>query len=591
MSDQEVENFETWESEESFQPEHCKARSRAHSVSGKLPHHEHRTLQRRSLSQDSVSAGMARQLSLRRYYDSQVKQSQLLGRQNSLKGDLTGPLNENGVVATLEDLSSMLADGAAAEEEYHEDWSMEKQIQADHECEMERLQGSCGSIELLTELSDYTLTQECLEFEPTERDIADGGIRYICLNSPLTEYEQTALSALRHQIDLMIQRSQGASPRNAHVSDRRSQSKVLSPNAEERPSDNKPCPALSQLPSWATADLLRFLHSSHFDIKAAAQMVLSNVEFRRKQLPITEPSVIRDLLRGGAYWHGRDCKMRPLLIVKVGRLGKLGSDDSPGTPSEASSSLDRHRRTERVLVFCFEFFLRHLTVAGRVENWNILVDCEGKGLTNFPTDTLKAVMSALNTRYRGRMFRLYLINFPKWISWFTSFIKTLVPGSSVQKLIFAASSTEYQSKLAEVFSPTQLEERYGGVRPNVEGHDCYPFRFFPGPYDTGSALTPEDDGASKQLHTRIKPRGIAGSLWELPVPVKSYKQYLEDHCSHGKTETDGKVDCDCYFHYIQTLPRWVYYLQHDSLTTRSRQWIRSFLEIPIADESTYEIIL
>lgn len=53
---------------------------------------------------------------------------------------------------------------------------------------------------------------------------------------------------------------------------------------------------------------------------------------------------------------------------------------------------------------------------GQVENWNIIYDLAGMGVTEIPTGVLKAILQKLSLNYGGRLYRLWIVNAPMTIS-------------------------------------------------------------------------------------------------------------------------------------------------------------------------------
>jgi len=339
------------------------------------------------------------------------------------------------------------------------------------------------SLETEAPISRWTLPFDALVFEPSYRDIIDGGVRYIYLNTPLTEEEQSLIRNLREYLISIGM----------------------------------------VLPEFMASQYLRFLYSSNFNMKEAAQLLEANYRFRASQLPFRERDVIQDLKRGAIYWHGRDANLRPLLVIRVERLDAL--DD---------------KRIERLLCFCFEYFLKYLCVAGRVENWILLIDCEGKGVSNFPTTTLQTVMATMNTRYRGRLYRLLVVNIPTWMGWLSSWVTSLVPATSAKKMKVLGS--DFKKTMREIFSSHQIEARYGGTAPDLL-RDFYPFRFFKGPFQPESKSTVVNISPLEYLHEKVDPRVMSGNSWEL----------AED------------VPLDCV--------EWIRTIDRDMLTVRSCKWL------------------
>ncbi|KAJ1610615.1 Sec14 domain-containing protein [Cryptosporidium canis] len=306
-----------------------------------------------------------------------------------------------------------------------------------------------GGVEVYSALNPFSITLSCLLHEPSESDIVEDEIRYIYLNQILSDDEQLYLAKLR---------------------------KCAKNHGKKFPHS-----------VWIQA--LRFLASARFHIQTALEIMASNHEFRLKELPINEKNVIDDLRLGAIYWHGRDVKCRPILIVKLAKLDLF---------------VGEVERIQKLLCFCLEFFLKYLQIAGRVENWNVIIDLVGKGITDLPIQALKSVLSLVNTRYRMRLYRMFIVNCPKFINVVSNALVAAIPGSSIRKVRFVDES--YSDEIINMVSPEQLEESYGGTCPNLTDN-FYPFRFYP---------MNELDKTLPNIHAVIPPEYISGISIEIP---------------------------------------------------------------------------
>ncbi|CDJ70557.1 hypothetical protein, conserved [Eimeria necatrix] len=169
--------------------------------------------------------------------------------------------------------------------------------------------------------------------------------RQIFTNTPVSEEEQDAIE----QVLLQLLESQEEDVENTASRD--------------------PSTILGVQPVWLEQLVLRYLYSCSFDTQKTFDLLQSTLSFRRQQLPVLESEVYYELRSLGAcYWHGRDRKLRPLLVVSLQRLQQLQRDGGV------------EEKVTRLIIFCLEFFLRYLCVAGKVESWCILCDLSGGGM-------------------------------------------------------------------------------------------------------------------------------------------------------------------------------------------------------------------
>jgi len=60
------------------------------------------------------------------------------------------------------------------------------------------------------------------------------------------------------------------------------------------------------------------------------------------------------------------------------------------------------------------YFVQYLStralIPGKVENWISIVDMKGVGITEIPKNLMKAITKPLQTLFKGRLFRLHVLN-------------------------------------------------------------------------------------------------------------------------------------------------------------------------------------
>ncbi|CAE7584798.1 unnamed protein product [Symbiodinium sp. CCMP2456] len=290
-----------------------------------------------------------------------------------------------------------------------------------------------GCVNIQHPHSKNLLPEEVVLFEPSVEEIfADRtgprGTRLIFLNTPLSEAEVQALAALRKE---------WATRRSGR----------------------------DDLPEFIRLSALRVLQHKKFDVSRAIDLIQTCLEERVRRLPLQEADILQDLSCGAMYWHGRDRKCRPCLVVRIERFADLIKDKE---------------RCVRMTIFVLEYAIRYAMVPGRVENWVVLVDCENlSDVVSFfqlPTMclTAKALSQTLESVYCCRMVWVKLLNLPTILR---SIVQSVIPAEKKKKV---CAIEDPSKELLKYFEPNQLEARYGGTRPDLKPHETYPFHFFPG---------------------------------------------------------------------------------------------------------------
>lgn len=309
-----------------------------------------------------------------------------------------------------------------------------------------------GGLVLSLPLNEFTLPPEVVLFEPAPGEIHRGGApapqgktgnRLIFLNVPLLDFEQKALDKLHEALK---------------------NEKALAPGGT--------------MPGYVRLHALRLLQQAKWKVEKAINTIATHLEMRVQKMPVREDAVLNDLQTAIMYWHGRDRSCRPILVWRMEKVYALG--------------LDADRAT-RMILFILEYDVRYLLVPGRVENWVLLVDLTGCGLSMAASSTFRSitrnVTKLLEEVYCGRNFTTKIFHMPSLLR---AIVNSLIPEDKKSKVEFVADA-DIPSTMRKMCEPHQLEVQYGGTAPNVKPGEVYPFRFFPhcrGPQSGGKPPLP-----------------------------------------------------------------------------------------------------
>mmetsp|Transcript_98345 Transcript_98345/g.249622 ORF Transcript_98345/g.249622 Transcript_98345/m.249622 type:complete len:797 (+) Transcript_98345:96-2486(+) len=297
---------------------------------------------------------------------------------------------------------------------------------------LDEMPGIGGIIDLQAPHSEFLLPAEVALFEPTNAEIfhAGSGARQIFLNTKLKDEETAKLKEFRQYL------------------------------VEKKVVENG-----DVLPRYFESAALRIVHTSKGKLDKAVDLVKASQKERVRRLPIAETDVLDDLKGGFMYWHGRDKQCRPLLIIRLERIGAMAKDKE---------------RAVKAVLYSLEYALRYVLVPGRVENWVVLIDLENVLSVINPLSiggmvgVASAIATALEKVYCGRMVWVKIINMPS--NMLARAINGVIPAEKKDKVGFP---TDVKKEIAPFFEPNQLEERYGGSAANTKPGDTYPYRFFP----------------------------------------------------------------------------------------------------------------
>lgn len=348
-----------------------------------------------------------------------------------------------------------------------------------------------GCVEIQHPHSSSLLPAEVALFEPTQTEIffegmTTGGNRQIFLNTPLTDEEQKAL-------------------RELHLAMQKDAQKLGY--------------AAGKFPSYMQLHSLRLLQHCRYDVAKAMGLMHTHLTERVARLPIAEADVLEDLRSGFMYWHGRDRKCRPCLVIRMSRIGEMVRDKE---------------RAVRLVIFVLEYAVRYALVPGRVENWVVLMDLTGVMSLISPlhlasmASTAVTLGVALEKVYSGRMVWMKIVNMPG-SGLLRNVVNSAIPADKKKKVGFPGPE-ELAAEMAEEFEPNQLERCFGGTAPDLEPEETYPFNFLPrcrGPAAPAEeALTAELTGLEhSSLHPFATRAFHEGHVWDSSLP-ETHAQWL-----------------------------------------------------------------
>lgn len=193
---------------------------------------------------------------------------------------------------------------------------------------------------------------------------------------------------------------------------------------------------------------LRYLGGSTYCVVKATKMLEEYVEWRLSgAVPVPYAEVAGVIASGAVYWHGRDEELRPILIVDCPVAGKQNPE-----------------HCARALLFLLEFALQDLLLKGKVEQWTVVLDLRGMWLTSLPYSFLAKIVPLLQTKYKARLWRLYMVGMPFMLSGAFEMVKGLCEPTTVSK--FVSISDPMSADVWDTVPLSQLPARLGGSSPD-----------------------------------------------------------------------------------------------------------------------------
>ena len=118
----------------------------------------------------------------------------------------------------------------------------------------------------------------------------------------------------------------------------------------------------------------------------------------------------------------------------------------------------------RTSSFLLEYIVDNILLPGQIENWIVLTDMGKQGL-NLSYKSLKKIIDMLQLNYRGRLAHNFVVNAPGSIMLIWNVVKHFLDDVTKEKTDIEKGNVS--RRLLELFSPNQLEQKYGGSAPNL----------------------------------------------------------------------------------------------------------------------------
>ena len=212
---------------------------------------------------------------------------------------------------------------------------------------------------------------------------------------------------------------------------------------------------------YSAEQILRQLIGNDYDINVTFENIKFEIEWKKNNLPIELTDEINKILNlGFIYVHGRDKCFRPLIILNPGKY------DKTKFPFES---------WKNALNYFIEFVINNCLINGRVENWDLIVDCKDLKMTNIPFDFQKIFVENHKV-YRCRLYKMFLINLTGIFEFFWNLAKKII-GPVIEAKASKIENNDNYKNLFEIINRDQVEQKYGGNAPNLENGDYFPLKF------------------------------------------------------------------------------------------------------------------
>jgi hypothetical protein len=121
-------------------------------------------------------------------------------------------------------------------------------------------------------------------------------------------------------------------------------------------------------------------------------------------------------------------------------------------------------KSTNATIFVHEEIIRTMFIPGQIENWVVIYDLGGMGVTDIPISAIKGTTQKMSQNYGGRLFKMYVVNAPGTIYFTWKMVSAFLDPVTVEKIKISKTNTE--KSMWDNIDPSQVEEKYGGKQPN-----------------------------------------------------------------------------------------------------------------------------
>lgn len=115
-------------------------------------------------------------------------------------------------------------------------------------------------------------------------------------------------------------------------------------------------------------------------------------------------------------------------------------------------------------IYVHEEIIRSMFIPGQVENWIVIYDLGGMGITDIPISAIKGSTQKMSQNYGGRLYKMFVVNAPGTIYFTWKMVSAFLDPVTVEKIKISKSST--QKSMLDCMDHSQFEQKYGGKQPN-----------------------------------------------------------------------------------------------------------------------------
>lgn len=106
-------------------------------------------------------------------------------------------------------------------------------------------------------------------------------------------------------------------------------------------------------------------------------------------------------------------------------------------------------------VYVHEQIIANMFIPGQVENWVVIYDLGGMGVTDIPISAIKSSTQKMSQNYGGRLYKMFVVNAPGTIYFTWKLVSAFLDPVTVEKI--KISKSNYEKSMIDCMDPSQFE--------------------------------------------------------------------------------------------------------------------------------------
>ncbi len=93
-------------------------------------------------------------------------------------------------------------------------------------------------------------------------------------------------------------------------------------------------------------------------------------------------------------------------------------------------------------IYVHEEVIKNMFIPGQVENWTVIYDLGGMGVTEIPMSAIKGTTAKVSHNYGGKLYKMFTVNAPGTIYFTWKLVSAFLDPVTVEKIKISKTNTD-----------------------------------------------------------------------------------------------------------------------------------------------------